>query len=90
MHPTRLVCRRPCPWPPCRELTAQLITYNPDAAVFGYWRMDFLWQDSGVITSSLHLQGLPAVSYGEAIKNLQVRSTCARLASRWSPTAATD
>ncbi|EFJ51847.1 hypothetical protein VOLCADRAFT_87436 [Volvox carteri f. nagariensis] len=55
-----------------KSLRAELVTYNPDAAVFGYWRVDFTWLDSGDIRATSYLLGLPAVSYGEYIKNLQV------------------
>jgi hypothetical protein len=55
-----------------KTLRAQLVTYNPDAQVFGYWRLSFTWQDSGDISTNLNLLGLPAVSYGEAIGTLKV------------------
>ncbi|KXZ51178.1 hypothetical protein GPECTOR_13g665 [Gonium pectorale] len=55
-----------------KSLRAQLVTYNSDAQVFGYWRVDFTWSDSGVIDARTHLMGLPAVSYGDSIRNLQV------------------
>lgn len=54
-------------------MRAQLVSYNPDAQVFGYWRLDLTWLDSGVIQASAKLLGLPAISYGQSIKNLQVR-----------------
>lgn len=53
-------------------MRAQLVTYNPIAQVFGYWRLDLTWLDSGVIRATASLLGLPAISYGESIRNLQV------------------
>lgn len=49
-----LLCRAGCA--ARRSLTAELVTYNADAAVFGYWRVDLVWQDSGDIQGKLHLQ----------------------------------
>ncbi len=71
------------PVPPCkviictstllpRSMRAQLVTYNPNAQVFGYWRLDLTWLDSGVIRATASLLGLPAISYGESIRNMQV------------------
>ncbi|KAG2454830.1 hypothetical protein HYH02_000662 [Chlamydomonas schloesseri] len=56
-----------------RTLRASLITYNADAAVFGTWRLDLRWVDSGVIEGTTRLLGLPAIRYGEAIKHVQVK-----------------
>ncbi|KAG2451066.1 hypothetical protein HYH02_004334 [Chlamydomonas schloesseri] len=55
-----------------KSMRAQLVSCNPDAQVFGYWRLDMTWLDSGVISASTKLLGLPAISYGQSITNLQV------------------
>jgi hypothetical protein len=55
-----------------KTLRAQLVTYNPDAQVFGYWRLSFSWEDSGDISAVVNLLGLPAISYGDAITSLRV------------------
>ncbi|PNH01163.1 hypothetical protein TSOC_012961 [Tetrabaena socialis] len=55
-----------------KSLRTQIITFNSDAQVFGYWRLDFSWSDSGVITATSRILGLPAISYGQQITNLQI------------------
>ncbi|GFR50777.1 hypothetical protein Agub_g13042 [Astrephomene gubernaculifera] len=55
-----------------KSLRAQLVTYNPNAQVFGYWRVDFSWLDSGVIDAKARLLGLPAISYGDSIVNMKI------------------
>ncbi|PNH11248.1 hypothetical protein TSOC_001938, partial [Tetrabaena socialis] len=55
-----------------KSLRTQIVTFNPDAQVFGYWRLDFTWLDSGVIVATSQMLGLPAISYGQQITNLQI------------------
>ncbi|KAG2422885.1 hypothetical protein HXX76_015713 [Chlamydomonas incerta] len=55
-----------------KSVRAQVTTYNPDARVFGYFRMDFAWSDSGDIDVTVRVLGLPAVSYGESIRQARV------------------
>ncbi|KAG2491872.1 hypothetical protein HYH03_009825 [Edaphochlamys debaryana] len=56
-----------------KSLRAQVVTYNPDAQVFGYWRVDFDWQDSGVVVGTTRLLGLPAIIYGDSQHQVQAR-----------------
>ncbi|KAG2499887.1 hypothetical protein HYH03_002176 [Edaphochlamys debaryana] len=56
-----------------KSLRAVVVTHNPDAQVFGYWRLDCSWAESGTIECRARLLGLPAVSYGEDIKAMQVQ-----------------
>lgn len=56
-----------------QSLTAQLVAYNPDARVLGYWRVDMTWLDAGTIRAKIRVSALPAISYAEAFKNQRVR-----------------
>eukprot|EP00201_Polytomella_parva_P020498 CAMPEP_0175041864 /NCGR_PEP_ID=MMETSP0052_2-20121109/2187_1 /TAXON_ID=51329 ORGANISM="Polytomella parva, Strain SAG 63-3" /NCGR_SAMPLE_ID=MMETSP0052_2 /ASSEMBLY_ACC=CAM_ASM_000194 /LENGTH=412 /DNA_ID=CAMNT_0016304497 /DNA_START=167 /DNA_END=1403 /DNA_ORIENTATION=- len=49
-----------------RKLTAQLVTYNSDARVFGYGKITFTWLESGVIKATIVLQGLPIVRFNQS------------------------
>ena len=59
---------------PCRRLTVSMLLYNAEASVFGFWSLRFAWLDSGDIrVDRLQLLGLPALSYGDALRGGQVR-----------------
>ncbi|KAG2452521.1 hypothetical protein HYH02_002759 [Chlamydomonas schloesseri] len=56
-----------------KTLRVQLVSYNADAQVFGYLRLDLSWLDSGLIGGATRLLALPAVSYGAAVQSAQVQ-----------------
>lgn len=62
-----------------RTLRVQLVSYNADAQVFGYFRLDLDWLDSGLIWGATRLLALPAISYGAAVENAQARGWVAGL-----------
>jgi len=51
-----------------KQLTAQLLSYNADLSVFGYWRATFRWTEEGTISCRSEEQALPAVSYAQALR----------------------
>ncbi|KAG2445957.1 hypothetical protein HXX76_000560 [Chlamydomonas incerta] len=55
-----------------KTLRVQLVSYNADAQVFGYFRVDLDWLDSGLIWGATRLLALPAISYGSAVASAQV------------------
>ena len=54
-------------------MSAELVTYNPSASVFGYFRLMFSWTANGLIRCDATLVGLPAVSYADAFAEFSVR-----------------
>ncbi|KAG1675982.1 hypothetical protein FOA52_014226 [Chlamydomonas sp. UWO 241] len=57
-----------------RSMTLQMVTYNPEAVVFGYFSATFTWIDSGVISMTSKLMALPAVEYNHGISSWQLQT----------------
>ncbi|KAG1675992.1 hypothetical protein FOA52_014236 [Chlamydomonas sp. UWO 241] len=57
-----------------RSMTLQMVTYNPEAVVFGYFSATFTWIDSGVISMTSKLMALPAVEYHHVISSGQFQT----------------
>eukprot|EP00798_Chlamydomonas_sp_ICE-L_P006161 gene6161-2774_t len=55
-----------------KELSAQILTFNPDTKIIGYWKATFKWaSSSGFITVTNKFQGLPAIDYSNYINSQQ-------------------
>ncbi|KAG2444343.1 hypothetical protein HXX76_001099 [Chlamydomonas incerta] len=52
-----------------KSMLALLVTYNPDASVFGYSALRFTWRDNGVIGAEAQVLGLPAVNWAHSLHN---------------------
>ncbi|GFR49555.1 hypothetical protein Agub_g11601 [Astrephomene gubernaculifera] len=50
------------------SLTAQMVSYDAEMHVFGYWRAEFSWGAEGAIRGSFSLQGLPAATWRAAVQ----------------------
>ena len=48
-----------------KSMTMQLVSFNADTKVIGYWRLDLTWNEEGVISGKPIYQGLPAVTYNK-------------------------
>lgn len=48
-----------------KSMTMQLVCFNADTKVIGYWRLDLTWNEEGVISGKPVYQGLPAVTYNK-------------------------
>ncbi|KAG1675984.1 hypothetical protein FOA52_014228 [Chlamydomonas sp. UWO 241] len=57
-----------------RSMTLQIVTYNPEAVVFGYFSATFTWIDSGVISMTSKLMALPAVEYMHVVSSGQLQT----------------
>ncbi|KAG1670027.1 hypothetical protein FOA52_011183 [Chlamydomonas sp. UWO 241] len=57
-----------------RSMTLQMVTYNPEAIVFGYFSATFRWIDSGVISMTSKLMALPAVEYNHGVSSWQLKT----------------
>ncbi|KAG1660944.1 hypothetical protein FOA52_005525, partial [Chlamydomonas sp. UWO 241] len=57
-----------------RSMTLQMVMYNPQAVVFGYFSATFSWIDSGVISMTHKLMALPAVEYSHGVATGQLQT----------------
>ncbi|KAG1656783.1 hypothetical protein FOA52_007831 [Chlamydomonas sp. UWO 241] len=55
------------------RMTLQMVTYNPEAVVFGYFSATFRWIDAGVISMTSKLMALPAVEYSHVVSSWQLK-----------------
>lgn len=51
-----------------KSVSLQLVTFNPNLKVMGYWRLDLNWAEQGTISGTAMYQGLPAVTYRGEIR----------------------
>mmetsp|Transcript_8258 Transcript_8258/g.24923 ORF Transcript_8258/g.24923 Transcript_8258/m.24923 type:complete len:2121 (-) Transcript_8258:1576-7938(-) len=56
------------------SMTMQMVTYNPEAVVFGYFAATFKWVESGVITMTHRLMALPAVEYSQVVSTFKAET----------------
>jgi len=50
------------------SMTARLLSFNPDARVFGYWRATFEWMEQGTIEMRSIYKALPTINHMDASK----------------------
>lgn len=55
-----------------KSVSAQIVTFNPNTKVIGYFKLDLTWGEQGVISGKATFQGLPAVTYKGEIRNDEV------------------
>ncbi|EFJ43198.1 hypothetical protein VOLCADRAFT_96666 [Volvox carteri f. nagariensis] len=55
------------------SMTAQVVSYNSDLRIFGYWRAVFRWGSQGLVEASFSVTGLPAVTWTLSNKDGGIR-----------------